>query len=164
MKKTDEYQFINEKFVVIDGVHFRLDYFYDSEPDVDDEWISGFNTSLNDNWSYGLRATFSVIVQTEEQHELISNYVWRMREKKERKIKAFQRCNCFVHNINKLKFRGMTIKHNFDVATFSAETVNRKWSPYKQTYSEEDKRIFTELDIEVNNLKNSYSSINKYNL
>lgn len=146
--------FDDVKFIKIDGMFFRLDCHYDDEADM---LVSKHSFNYN-----GL--SFRVLVQNDEQHDLISDYIWRMDEDKERKIKAFHRCNCFAYDIKKLKFDGMTIKDHFDVARFYTYTKNRYWAPYKDNYTEEEIAICRALDEEYEQLYKSLPIMDKYNL
>jgi len=157
----DEEKFISEKFVIIDGIHFVIDYYYTKE--YDRTFLNGFHEVLNGTLN-GLSARFNVIVQTEEQHDLISDYIWRMNERKERKIKCFHRSKCFKYDIKKLKFDGMKIKDNLDIAQFHTESANRSYSPYKNKYGKEDIDIFKRLDEAAKNLKMSASTVSKFKL
>jgi hypothetical protein len=153
--------FLDERFVMIDGVHFRLDYHYYEEDGS--KYLSGFNTNFNDT-EKGRSAYLYVVVQTDEQHDLISDYIWRIDERKVKKIKCFYRDNCFAYDIKKLKFDGMSIKKDLDVAKFHTETANMYWASHKDHYTEEDVKIFKKLDEDAENLRKSLSQVSKYNL
>jgi len=146
---------IDEKFMKIDGVIFRVNYRYNEEADR----YFGMNTFLYNG------ASFEVYIQNEEQNNLIIDYNIRTINKKVRKIKGFYRCSCFAYKINKLKFDTITLMNEgYNTARFYTNTKNRYWASHKDHYNVEEIKICKKLDLEYENNLNSLSGINKFNL